>query len=149
MVGRVSLNLKLQEVAPNQAYAPNPLDLRSGGSECSASHRVVIVPCRTVPMPKHNPVVSRLSLSQHGTIELLCSISAWHGTERCVLLEISTRHEADTVYEGSESRTRHEEPLEFSGTTHPRMVAESPVCRVGASARPFGVAAGQGRNRAM
>jgi hypothetical protein len=30
--------------------------------------RVVIVPCRTMPTPKHDPVVSCLSLSQHGTI---------------------------------------------------------------------------------
>jgi hypothetical protein len=56
--------------------------------------RVVIVPCRTVPTPKHGPVVSCLSLSQHGTIGASCLISARHGTERCVLLEISTRHEA-------------------------------------------------------
>jgi hypothetical protein len=35
MVGRVGL--KLQEVAPSRAYAPNPLDLRSGRSESPAS----------------------------------------------------------------------------------------------------------------
>jgi hypothetical protein len=41
----------------------------------------------------------------------------------------------------AESRTQHEEPLGFSGTTQVRVVADGPACRVGAAAQPVGAAA--------
>src|SRR5271154_6588514 len=48
--------LKLQEVAPSRSYAPNPLDLRSGRSESSASQpraSRVIPPNPTRPARSH------------------------------------------------------------------------------------------------
>src|SRR5271155_3917164 len=54
MIERVAL--KLQEVAPSRSYAPNPLDIRSGRSESSASQSRasrVIPPNPTRPARSH------------------------------------------------------------------------------------------------
>jgi hypothetical protein len=61
MVGCVGcigcVGLKLQEVAPSRAYAPNPLDLRSGRSESSASQSQV---SRVKPSTPTRPAQSHL-----------------------------------------------------------------------------------------
>src|SRR5271170_4733719 len=78
-------------------------------------------------------VVFKLISTWHDRV--LCLISARHGTERCMLWK--SRHDTKPA----ESRTRHEEPLRFSGTTQVRVVADGPTCRVGAAAQPVGAAA--------